>query len=204
MIPHYRLLEVDGVRAHRYETLYFDTDDLSLYARHHSGKFARHKVRYRRYVDSGLCFFEIKAKGNKGRTRKTRIQTQIVNNTIEDEAESLLQKETSFSGKDFGPILRVKFMRLSFANICSPERLTIDINLSCGTGSTELNFPKLAIAEVKREKPTARSRFMDVMRERRIWEGSMSKYCFGVVNLYPFVKMNLFKERMKQIKELAA
>ena len=43
-----------------------------------------------------------------------------------------------------------------------------------------------------------------LMREQKIWEGSMSKYCFGIVNLYPRVKMNLFKERLKQLRELAA
>src|SRR5262245_39433091 len=65
--PHYRLLEVGGIRANRYETVYFDTENLLLYSKHHAGKFTRYKIRFRKYVDSGLCFFEIKAKNNKGR-----------------------------------------------------------------------------------------------------------------------------------------
>ena len=30
----------------------------------------------------------------------------------------------------------------------------------------------------------------------------MSKYCFGVANLYPLVKRNLFKERIRQINRI--
>jgi len=204
MIPRYRLLDVNGVRAHRYKTLYFDTDTLGLYAQHHNGQYTRHKVRYRSYVDSGLCFFEIKTKNNRGRTRKSRIECEAVRGVIEGEAESLLENETPFSPADLNPILWVEFTRLSFASVCSPERLTIDLNLSYRTEDAVLQFPKLGIAEVKRDKATASSVFMDEMRAKRIWEGSMSKYCFGVVNLFPTVKMNLFKERIRQIKELAA
>lgn len=30
----------------------------------------------------------------------------------------------------------------------------------------------------------------------------MSKYCFGIIHLFPGVKMNLFREQVKQLKEL--
>jgi hypothetical protein len=83
------------------------------------------------------------------------------------------------------------------------ERLTLDLNLSYRCEATQLSFPKLVIAEVKQERASCFSQFIPHMRERRIWDGSMSKYCFGIVNVYPNVKMNLFKERVKQIKQLA-
>jgi hypothetical protein len=250
-MPQYRVLEVNRVRAHRYETLYFDTRGLALYARHHSGKFTRHKIRYRRYADSGVCFFEIKAKNNKARTLKQRVQRAAIANVIEGEAADLLRKETPYSPAEFGPKLWVDFTRFTFVSRRSPERLTIDVDISyrveghhgqetmlCAhepglvegraparpasspsipqasqelrppsangrfTGSGRQDFPKLVIAEVKRGRSSSGSLFVDIMRDRRIWEGSMSKYCFGVVNLYPFVKMNLFKERVRQIKEL--
>ncbi len=204
MRPHYRVLEVNGVRANRYETLYFDTDSLSLYASHHSGKFIRHKLRYRRYVDSDLCFFEIKAKNNKGRTIKQRIRGRAICPGIEGEAEELLKKETPLTATDFKPILWVNFTRLTFVGKTTPERLTVDINLAYKNGTAELHFPKLVIAEVKQDRASSTSPFIRLMRDRRIWEGSMSKYCFGIVTLYPRVKMNLFKERVKQLKLLAA
>jgi hypothetical protein len=204
MGSHYRLLDVNGVRTHRYETLYFDTDTLALYARHHSGKYTRHKIRYRRYADSQRCFFEIKTKSNRGRTLKRRVERECIQTVIDAEAEALLRSETSFAPEDFDPILWVNFTRLTFVSTDSPERLTLDVDLSYRRNEHELGFPKLVVGELKRDKSLSSSRFLSVMRELRIWEGSMSKYCFGVVNLYPSVKMNLFKERVKQIKQLAA
>ena len=52
---HYYVLNIDGVRLNAYRSLYFDTDDFKFYFDHHNGK-NRIKVRYREYMDSGLCF----------------------------------------------------------------------------------------------------------------------------------------------------
>ena len=203
MKPYYRVLEVGGVRASRYETLYFDTNSLLLYSRHHTGKFTRYKVRYRKYVDSDLCFFEIKAKNNKGRTIKKRIERKSVESAIAGEPEELLNTETKLCAKDLKAMIQVNFTRLTFVSKACPERLTIDLQLSYKNEVSAVSFPKLVIAEVKRERSSASSPFIKVMRACKIWEGSMSKYCFGIVNLFPRVKMNLFKERIRQIRQLA-
>lgn len=204
MVPHYRILQVGDARSHRYETLYFDTNNLALYSRHHSGKFARQKVRYRKYLDSQLCFFEVKTKTNKGRTLKKRIRRADFQEVIEGESEVLLRTETPFCAPDFHPALQVDFTRLTFVGKHSPERLTIDLNLSYGAEGKSLHLPKLVIAEVKRDRSSSVSVFTEAMRRHRIWAGSMSKYCFGVANLYPLVKRNLFQERLRQIQKLAA
>ena len=71
MKSYYRLLDINNIRMHRYESLYYDTNDFQLYAKHQSGRLNRYKLRFRKYVDSnGLTFFEIKFKNNKGRTIK--------------------------------------------------------------------------------------------------------------------------------------
>ena len=72
---HYRILDIDGMRLHHYLTLYFDTADFALYRRHHNGALNRYKVRYRKYVDSDLCFLEVKLKDNKRQTVKSRMRT---------------------------------------------------------------------------------------------------------------------------------
>ncbi len=56
----YLVLEIDGKRMFDYESIYFDTDNYDLYKFHHNGKLNRLKVRYRKYLDSGLCYFEVK------------------------------------------------------------------------------------------------------------------------------------------------
>ena len=71
-IEKYRVLEINKIRLPLYRTLYFDTDDSLMYNVHHQGKMNRYKVRHREYVDSGISFFEIKFKSNKGKTVKKR------------------------------------------------------------------------------------------------------------------------------------
>lgn len=204
MRPNYRLLEMEGIRASRYETLYFDTPRLELYARHHSGKFVRHKVRCRKYVDSDRCFFEIKAKTNKGRTVKTRIPRPELSVGIDSESAQLLRSETPFQPGDLKPVLWVRFTRMTFVGRASAERLTIDQGLAFQHETSAIAFPRLVVAEVKRGRSCAASAFIQLMREKKIWEGSMSKYCFGIVHLCPGVKTNLFKERVRQLNRLAA
>ena len=43
--PFYRSLVVSGARISNYETLYYDTENLELYKRHHCGKLNRYKIK---------------------------------------------------------------------------------------------------------------------------------------------------------------
>src|ERR1051326_3393647 len=57
---HYRILEVEGKRLSRYETLYYDTEEFEMYKAHHQGRLNRFKIRHRTYVESSLGFLEVK------------------------------------------------------------------------------------------------------------------------------------------------
>ena len=67
------VLEVGGRRAFAYETTYFDTPELTAFRDHVQQRRRRFKCRSREYVDSGLCTFEVKLKGPRGRTVKHRM-----------------------------------------------------------------------------------------------------------------------------------
>ena len=58
----YQILSINEKKIASYRTLYFDTDDFMFYYNHHNRKENRYKVRMRKYVDSDLCFLEIKNK----------------------------------------------------------------------------------------------------------------------------------------------
>lgn len=204
MAKEYRVLEIERVRASRYESLYFDTDGLDLYTKHHSGKLNRHKLRFRKYLDSGLCFFEIKLKTNKGRTIKTRLQRHEIERQIEGAAAELLNAATQFQAGELKPKLSVLYTRCTFAGKRTSERLTIDLGLRYANGSSEAAFPNLVIAELKQEQSATDSPFIGTMRKHRIHAGGISKYCFGITQLYPDIKQNLFKQKAKYIKELAS
>src|SRR6476620_5435567 len=93
---YYRVLEVDGKRISRYETLYCDTSHFDLYNKHHQGKLNRYKIRHRTYVESNIGFLEVKFKNNKGRTIKTRISQKDVPVTWGTESELFLNKMLPF------------------------------------------------------------------------------------------------------------
>ena len=69
----YQVLETAGERINPYNSVYYDTDVLRMFADHHNRRLVRQKVRTREYVTSGIAFLEIKRKNNKGRTNKKRI-----------------------------------------------------------------------------------------------------------------------------------
>jgi hypothetical protein len=199
VIPHYLILTTNDLRSHRYETLYFDTPALQHYTNHHNGIYARHKIRYRKYVDSGLCFFEIKTKNNQGRTIKQRIRRSDISSDIRGETQQFVRQTVPFFTNDVNPVLWVYFSRLTLVSKHSLERLTIDMDLSYRTAASSISFTGLVIAEMKRDRSVTRSPFVQAMRERRLHEGSISKYCLGIMSLYPKAKRNRFKERFRQI-----
>lgn len=207
MMPNYRLLEIGGIRTHRYESLYFDTPEFHLYLKHQSGKLNRHKIRFRRYVDTGgKIYFEIKFKNNKERTIKKRVKMMESVFEIRDSADQLLQEITPFDASMFQPKLWTNYTRMTFVNKFSQERLTIDTNLHYikedkNAPELAVHFPQLVIAEAKRDKTAFSSPFIRTMRNRLIREGGISKYCFGIYHLFDSVKKNRFKQRVRAIQK---
>lgn len=200
IIKDYKILEINGVRASRYQTLYFDTRDFKMYLEHHRGKPTRYKVRHRIYVDSNLHYFEIKFKNNKGRTIKNRIKKKEVDYVIKDKAEQFLEEKTNFSAQNLFPKLWSNCSRITLVNKYTKERLTLDINLQFKNDTEEKNLSNVVIAEVKQEKLSP-SPFIRLMKNNRIRAGSISKYCFGVIFLYN-IKKNNFKPNLLFINKL--
>ena len=58
-----RVLEIDGRRRFSYASTYFDTPGLEAFMLTARKRRRRFKVRTRTYLDSGLCFLEVKTRG---------------------------------------------------------------------------------------------------------------------------------------------
>ncbi len=197
---HYRVLEIDGKRISRYETLYYDTSKYDLYKKHHQGKLNRYKIRHRTYVESNIGFLEVKFKNNKGRTIKTRIsQKDVPVAGWQDESETFLNKMLPFQPQSLVPVIWINYSRLTLVNKSSAERLTIDLGLEFKWQDHSQKLDRLVIAEVKQEKRKA-SPFMTVMKKYHIREGSISKYCMGIAFTFNDVKKNNFKNKLLTIK----
>lgn len=200
----YRVLEVGGVRLNRYTTRYYDTADLSLYHAHHNDRAPRAKVRVREYLDSGLRFIELKRKTNKGRTYKTRVSLKG------EDADPLgllaglpgFEESGIRAAGDLGSVLDVDYSRLTLVSRADAERVTIDVDLVVRHNGRSVGFPEIAIAEVKQSRRVS-SPFVEGLREARIHEGSISKYCLGVASLVDGARTNRFKPRLHELHRIA-
>lgn len=198
----YQVLDIDGVRLHPYQTLYFDTDGFAMYLRHHAGRPVRYKVRSRQYVDSRRSFLEVKVKTNKDRTSKQRIKTDGLITEFTPEASSFVGATLPLDAQSLEPKLWNSFSRITLVSKHEPERLTLDLDLSFDDGRQRINLPGLAIAEVKQEGINRQSDFLRQMRAMALRTTGFSKYCIGVAMLYPAVKHNNFKDKLRLVEKL--
>lgn len=197
----YKVLEINNARISKYESLYFDTPSFDLYHKHQSGKLNRYKIRFRRYVESNLNFFEVKFKNNKGRTIKNRIKQEEIFRTIQNQAQELLNDKTDLLSENLEPKIWVNYSRITLVNKMTPERVTIDLNLHYKKNEVVKYIENLIIAEVKQDGISA-SPFMKLMKKHHIRQGSISKYCFGIITFFEKIKQNNFKPKLLTIKKI--
>ena len=204
--PFYSILEIKKKRSNSYKTLYYDTKELKSYIQHHNGKANRIKVRFRKYIESELNYLEVKFKNNKGRTIKARKKNDDIEQRLSDSSKKFVTENSySFYGdNEVIPVLWNNFTRLTLVHKTKNERLTIDLNLGFKSYSTniEKKIPHIIIAEVKQEKASTDSDFIQVIKKHHIRKSSMSKYCVGTALLNKNLKQNNFKERILNINKL--
>lgn len=197
----YRVLEINGKRASRYKTLYYDTTNFTLYSDHHNGKLNRYKIRHRTYVETEAGFLEVKFKNNKGRTIKDRVQENTVPQHWQGETEAFLRKVQPFDPQSLVPVLWVNYTRQTLVHKTRAERLTLDTNLEFIKDDVVQSLNGLVIAEVKQDK-RAPSFFIQMMKKHHIREGSISKYCMGIALTCNQVKKNNFKQKLLNLKSI--
>ena len=197
---HYKALEIKGKRSANYKTVYFDTPAYQYYLDHHNKRVNRYKVRMRSYVDSGLCFFEIKHK-YKGRTNKQRIR-------IDDfllEFDHLTNKHLHSvieNAPELKPSIWNEFERITMVNNERKERLTFDIGLNFSWEGKKFGYDQIIIAEVKQEDNDRMAPCIQVFKANGIRQERISKYCIGMGILYPGLKSNNFKSKFLTLNKL--
>lgn len=208
----YYAQEIDGKRIATYDTMYYDTEDLDMYVRHHDRQLVRQKIRVRQYVDSDLTFLEIKRKNNKGRTKKKRISVpgfDISGSTFGESKRSLWSVEDFIAAKsryewsELSPHLWTKFHRITLVNKAKTERLTIDMDLVWENviSGEKKSFEDLVIIELKRDGNIP-SKMTHIMLDLRVHPLKISKYCIGTALTTPEIKKNRFKSKIRKIEKL--
>lgn len=197
----YQILEIDGKRNFAYRSLYYDTDKLTFYNKHHAGFADRYKVRYREYVETGDVFFEIKHRSNKGRTQKKRIHLDELALSLDETTQNFLSEKTHGIELNIKPQLWINFNRITLVNTQQPERVTLDTHLSFEINGKVTGFENLVIAESKVDRATP-SAFVRCMKNMHIRKGSVSKYCLGIIHMFPEVKSNRFKTKIHKLNKV--
>ena len=200
-LPDYHILEIDGQRIMEYQTTYYDTADDSMYLKHHNRKMNRHKIRRRKYISTGTSFLEVKFKTNKKLTIKNRVEASFEKNGFVPSELSFIQHQTAYPGQNLVPVLNNRFRRITLIHKDKLDRCTIDISPVFSNNNKKIEIQNLGIFELKRGRSLKSSPIVAILRQLKIRQRGMSKYCTGRALLEPGIKRNAFNPRLRFLEK---
>jgi hypothetical protein len=141
------VLDIDGLRSFGYESVYFDTPDLSAYRAHLQRRRQRFKARTRTYTDSGLTMFEVKLAGARGETVKQRVpypaehRCELTDEALAHLGRALCEAYHQDVPAGLRPTLVTTYRRTTFVTRTGDARLTCDVAWSAATPGTRSATP---------------------------------------------------------------
>jgi hypothetical protein len=183
-----RVLEIGGRREFGYESLYFDTPELTSYHLAARGRRRRFKVRRRSYLDTGQAYLEVKTRGGRGSTVKERTPDEdSAARGLDPEHRRFVDDVLDRSGIDpvagqLQPVLTTSYQRTTLLLPASDSRVTVDTDLTWAVpGGPALALAGLAIVETKSSStPSAADRWLWRHGSRPV---RVSKYGTGLAAL---------------------
>jgi hypothetical protein len=201
----FEILDINQRRAFTYDTRYFDDAQHSAYYEHHQGLRKGFKVRTRSYSDAGLCYLEVKVKGQRGMTMKNRIPHNPAQSDVLTDAALEFAKVTyaEHYGKTFRYDLQwtldIRYSRITLVAKDGGERMTIDTDLLFRSADKSLKVgTDVFIVETK----SVLGRGFADKCLRRVHERPMkkcSKYCIGMASLGEVTRFNRFLPTMRKL-----
>ncbi|MBN4049756.1 VTC domain-containing protein, partial [Bacteroidales bacterium AH-315-N07] len=158
---------------------------------------------FRKYVESDKLYLEVKFKSNKGRTVKERISRTNIKPDFKGRSGKLIEKITNIDPSLLKEKLLVCYSRITLVSNDLKERVTIDTNLTFKTENSEKLIQDLVIGEVKQDKLSLNSEFVQLMRTAKIQPMRISKYCIGAALMYNKLKQNRFKPKLLMLNKIA-
>ncbi|WP_250708058.1 polyphosphate polymerase domain-containing protein [Actinomyces sp. 217892] len=210
-----RVLSVAGATSSRYASVYFDTPALDSYLLAARKRRRRFKVRTRTYLDSGLCFLEVKTRGARGATVKKRLaydagSAEVLTQEGRDfVAEQLAAARISVApgrlAEVLGPVMGTTYERTTVHLPAASARLTLDTALAWQdlTGRLVGDVPAGDLAVVETKNPAAPG-----PADRLLWAAGhrptrISKYATGLAVLSPELPANKWHRVMHHDLEQA-
>ena len=199
---YYDVLEIEEERMMLYNTLYYDFEDFDFFKMHHRGKMNRYKVRERLYANTDTSFLEIKFKDNKDKTHKYRRPIESVAGGFKQEDKDFIKSCTDVDADVLEPKLWVDYRRITLVSKKKNERSTIDVGLTFRKNDTIHSFEGIVIIETKREYGVKTTPMMDFLKQKQVRPEGFSKYCIGASMLFPELKQNAFKPKIRKAKQI--
>ena len=204
MACEFEALEIDGRRCFAYESCYFDDAGLRSYHDHRQGRRQRMKVRTRHYVDSALCFVEVKLKDKRGATVKRRMQYDPAFHGILDEAARAHVENCHHElyGRTHGhaleAMLRVRYLRTTLVARGGGERVTIDSCVHFDSAAGAWTTDDCFIVEAKSRSGNGLADRV-LRRLHQHPTNGCSKYCVGMGVTGAVDRFNRFLPAMRKL-----
>jgi VTC domain len=198
-----KVLHIDGRRTFGYESVYFDTPQLTTYKAHVQRRRQRFKARTRTYTDTGLCMFEVKLTGARGETVKERIKHPAeLRNVLTPDAlrhlhTTLRQAYGHGLPPGLAPVLTTTYRRVTFVSRAGDVRLTCDVGLICRNGRHQVRDTGTHVL-VESKSAGQDSGPDEILRELGIRPASVSKYCVGIGALHPDLPSNQWHRTLRR------
>ena len=195
----YRLLRIEERGIFSYRSCYFD-DDGQCFWEHQQGRRQRFKVRTRLYVESDKSYFEVKLKGKRGQTDKSRMKCDRFEDfAISAEELKMLrelyeQRYRKAFRYDMKAALHVTYKRFTLVSVKGGERVTVDFNIGFESplGKRAQIGENFVIVETK--SGNGRGIADQVLKRHRVRQAEgCSKYCIGMVLTGEIEKYNRFR-----------
>jgi len=195
-----RVLEIDGLRTFRYESVYFDTPDHTSYLAAAYRRRRRFKVRTRSYVDSGTSVLEVKTRERRGLTMKHRLPYEFTGRDALNDAalEFIAGFELIAPVRRYlRPSLTTRYRRITLLEPVSQSRVTIDADLECiAPDGSRVALHGVAIVETKTDGGPCQV-------DRLLWKNhhrptKISKYGTGMAALEPSLPANKWNRALRR------
>lgn len=203
----FHILEIEERTLFSYSSQYWDSPELKTFFDHNQERRKRYKIRFRTYLDTGLCFFEVKIKGLRGATHKYRtvIDPSLFQCTElpQELLDFLNEKLTLHYGTTLNvpliPSISVDYERFTLVANESQERITVDSNLRFESSTSFHELPNdRHVVEVKSASGRASADKM-LLRQSIRPRKKCSKYGIGINTIkLPAKRRTSFSPVIKQ------
>jgi hypothetical protein len=194
------VLQIDGLRLFRYESIYFDTPDLAAYHQHAYGRRRRVKVRTRSYLDSGECLLEFKSVGARGETVKERYPYRLAaRHELDAEARALARARVGdcISTPVLRKVLTTAYQRATLVDPVQGNRVTCDVDLQFLNCAGQRFGPLDGVVLLESKTVGSESRIDRMLRRLGSRPLSLSKYCVGMAVLDPRLPANRWNRELR-------